>query len=351
MKKIRLAVLFGGRSAEHEVSVRSAKTIIDAVDHTKYDVVPMAIDKGGAYLSEEASRQVLVSGAAASDASQTGRTVMPDLAGIDVVFPVLHGTYGEDGAMQGLLKLANVPFVGAGVLGSAIGMDKDVMKRLLKEAKIPVARWLTVEKSAALPTYAEVVRALGKTVFVKPANLGSSIGISKAATEAEYTEALRLAFRYDTKVLIEACIVGREIECAVLGNEAPKASLPGEIVVNHAFYSYDAKYIDEHGAHMAIPAQISEQAITMVQDMAVKAFKVLCCQGMGRVDFFLQPDGTVLLNEINTIPGFTSASMYPKLWEASGLPLSELIDQLVELARKRFREESELATSLDAVQA
>jgi D-alanine-D-alanine ligase len=268
------------------------------------------------------------------------------LGAIDVVFPVLHGPFGEDGTVQGLFKLANIPFVGAGVLGSAIGMDKDVMKRLLRDAKIPIAKFLVFERpDQNTISFTKVRKALGLPVFVKPANLGSSVGISKVNKKNQFADAVRLAFRYDNKIIIEEGIDGREIECSVLGNEKPVASLPGEIVVQHDFYSYHAKYLDDQGARLEIPARLPKNIVKKIQQTAVQAYRVLCCEGMARVDFFLRPNGQVLVNEINTIPGFTKISMYPKMWDASGLSYSRLIDRLITLALERARKEKQLSTS------
>jgi D-alanine-D-alanine ligase len=264
---------------------------------------------------------------------------------LDVVFPILHGPFGEDGTVQGLLKLANIPFVGAGVLGSAVGMDKDVMKRLLRDAGIPIGKYICVYSEDTIPSFGEVKEQLGIPCFIKPANLGSSVGISKVNSETEYLNALNLAFSFDNKVLIEEFIKAREIECAVLGNRNPKASLPGEVIAQHDFYSYEAKYLDEKGAIIEIPAKISEEMTLAVQSMAIKTFKVLCCEGLGRVDIFLTDDNRLLVNEINTLPGFTKISMYPKMWEKTGVTYSELIDKLIELAITRFDKEQKLKTS------
>lgn len=249
--------------------------------------------------------------------------------------------------MQGLLKLANIPFVGASVLGSAVGMDKDVMKRLLRDAGIPIGTFLTC-KEADTPTYKDAVKQVGSPFFVKPANMGSSVGVSKVTEEKDFDTALRAAFAYDRKIIIEECIKGRELECSVLGNDDPIASVPGEVISNHDFYSYEAKYIDEHGAAIDIPAQVSDEIAQTVQALAIKTFKTLSCEGLGRVDFFLKDTGEVFVNEINTIPGFTSISMYPKLWEASGISYTELIDRLIQLALERFNNEQKLKTSYEA---
>jgi D-alanine-D-alanine ligase len=269
------------------------------------------------------------------------------LGKVDVAFPILHGPFGEDGTVQGLLKLADVPFVGAGVLGSAVGMDKDVMKRLLRDAEIPIAKFLAFEHAAQEEIhFANIKRVLGLPVFVKPANLGSSVGISKVTHRNQFTGAIREAFRYDNKILIEESIRGREIECSVLGNEHPIASLPGEIITRHDFYSYDAKYIDEKGAQLVIPAELPESITKKIQEFAIRSFKVLCCEGMARMDFFLRNQREIFVNEINTIPGFTKISMYPKLWEASGITYADLIDRLIRLALERFRREKNLKTSI-----
>ncbi|MGH8370662.1 MAG: D-alanine--D-alanine ligase, partial [Gammaproteobacteria bacterium] len=327
-KKIRVGILFGGKSAEHEISLLSAKNVIDAIDKSRYEPVLIGIDKSGRWLMNEPSNMLLNtsdpklialnkanSESVALAPQSDGRLVKLDSGDIgqtvDVVFPILHGPLGEDGTIQGLLKLANVPFVGAGILGSAVGMDKDVMKRLLRDAGLPIAKFLLFRRGDK-PDFDAVSKVLGMPVFVKPANLGSSVGISKAKDRAGFEKAIEEAFRYDSKIIVEEAIKGREIECAVLGNQDPKASIAGEIIPTHEFYSYEAKYIDDNGARLVIPAKIPADAMKRVQDMAVKTFRALDCEGMGRVDFFLQDDGTLYVNEINTIPGFTKISMYPK---------------------------------------
>ncbi len=363
-KRIRVGILFGGKSAEHEISLLSAKNVIDAIDKTRYQPVLIGIDKSGRWVTNEPSKFLLNSSdpklIALNKAESTGVALVPQSAGkltdldtagleasVDVVFPILHGPLGEDGTIQGLLKLAEVPFVGAGVLGSAVGMDKDVMKRLLRDAGIPVPKFLVFGRGQQ-PDYTAVTRDLGTPVFVKPANLGSSVGISKAKDKVGFEKAVKEAFRYDRKILIEQAIQGREIECAVLGNEDPKASIPGEIIPSHEFYSYAAKYLDEAGARLEIPAKLDAATVKRVQELAVRTFKALDCEGMGRVDFFLTQDGQLYVNEINTIPGFTKISMYPKLWEASGIGYTELISRLIELAIQRFEHEQTLSTSYDA---
>ncbi len=265
---------------------------------------------------------------------------------LDVVFPVLHGPFGEDGTIQGMLKLADIPFVGAGVLGSAVAMDKDVMKRLLREAGIPTPDFLAFFRSCARIDFDAVVKRLGLPVFVKPANLGSSVGVSRVDGRSMFVDALEFAFQYDHKILIEADAGGREIEVSVLGNDDPIASVPGEIIPHHEFYTYEAKYIDEHGAGLAIPADLPQATVHTVQALAIQAYRVLCCEGMARVDCFLRGEDEVLINEINTIPGFTRISMYPKLWEASGISCTELVDRLIQFAFERHGRERRLKTSV-----
>lgn len=360
MSKIRIGVLFGGRSAEHEVSVRSARNVVAALDPKKYEITLIGIDKQGRWMLGDHGRLMLDSGAQPTVTEiATSREVVllprsekpvlfptGDLAPgeiskeavLDVIFPVLHGPLGEDGTVQGLLRLADIPFVGPDVLGSAVGMDKEVMKRLLHEAGIPSARYVALrsyERSGV--NYEQIFTTLGSPVFVKPANMGSSVGVSKAATIPELTRAIAHAFEYDRKVLVEEFIQGREIECAVLGNELPEASLPGEIIhgSQHEFYSYEAKYLDCEGQRIEIPANLPAETIAALRQLAVKVFEVLCCEGMSRVDFFVTAEGRVYVNEINTIPGFTNISMYPMLWQASGVSYSELINRLVKLALER----------------
>jgi D-alanine-D-alanine ligase len=360
-KKINVGILFGGKSAEHEVSLQSAKNVFDAIDREKYTPILIGIDKTGHWLLNDESRFLLnaddpkrISLNQSSDsvvlAPQSGGSIsnLTDLkkeASIDVIFPILHGPFGEDGTVQGLLKLADIPFVGSGVLGSAVGMDKDVMKRLLRDAGIPMGRFLTLQSWEPIPAFSKARRILGLPLFVKPANMGSSVGISKVHNEKEYATAISNAFIYDTKIVLEEFIRGREIECSVLGNEAVVASLPGEVIPSHEFYSYDAKYLDEQGAVLNIPAKLPKRTVKQIQALAIKTFQVLCGEGLARVDFFLKEDGTILVNEINTMPGFTRISMYPKLWEAGGISYANLIDTLINLAIQRFNKEKKLKTS------
>ena len=357
-KKIRVGVLFGGKSAEHEVSLQSARNIIDAIDKTKYEVVPIGIDKLGRWFLDDAEHLLPESTTEGlADADQNALvTLMPEGRGelvgqstsgaVDVVFPVLHGPLGEDGTVQGFLRLADVPYVGPNVLGSAVGMDKDVMKRLLRDAGIPTAAWRTVHRFQLEDlNLDDVISELGLPLFVKPANMGSSVGVSKARDKEALIPALKDAFRYDNKALIEAFVPGREIECSVLGNETPIVSVPGEVLPQHEFYSYEAKYLDEKGALLHIPANLSAEAVEQMQALAIRTFQVLCCEGMARADFFFRPDGTFMVNEVNTIPGFTRISMYPKLWEASGISYAELIDRLIQLGIGRHERDQKLETS------
>lgn len=360
-KRINVALLCGGKSGEHEVSILSARNVYDSLDKTKYNVSIIGIDKAGRWFSVSEKLFIEKSGNMSEitfDKSDMLVSITPSSANLqlsnikdegtafDVVIPVLHGPYGEDGSVQGLLKLANLPYVGAGILGSAIGMDKDVMKRLLRDAGLPIGKFVSLRKHEKPFSFTQIKNKLGLPVFIKPANLGSSVGISRVDTKKEYENALTKAFKYDNKIIIEEYINGKEIEYAILGNEEPVASVPGEITPNkshHTFYSYEAKYLDKDGAELIIPASLTKKQIHTVQDLAVKVFIVLCCEGMARVDFFLKEDGEFVVNEINTIPGFTSMSMYPKLWEASGISSSELIDTLIQLAIKRFNTEQNLA--------
>ncbi|MDO8609137.1 MAG: D-alanine--D-alanine ligase [bacterium] len=361
-KKINVCLIFGGRSGEHEVSLQSAKSIYDALDKTKYNVFLVGIDKSGKWLLGNASNYLLnetnpklIALNNANDVliitaiSKKNNTQLisvqsgKEMGSIDVFFPIIHGTYGEDGCLQGMMEMLNVAYVGAGVIGSAIGMDKDVMKRLLNYSGIKTAHFSCIHKHEATKAYIDtVVQQFTYPFFVKPANSGSSVGISKVHNPKELEKAIQDAFQYDTKILIEEYIKGREIECAILGNHNPKASIPGEIIPQHEFYSYEAKYIDENGALLKLPAELTQEQIKQIQQTAINAFTVLECSGMARVDFFLKDNGEVVLNEINTIPGFTKISMYPKLWNLSGVSYSELIDELIKLALEKKQEENSL---------
>lgn len=365
MRKLRVAIVFGGRSAEHEVSLQSARNVIESLDKNRFEPVLIAIDKEGRWhlnensiqllhagdpkyikLSESKSEVALVPNGTSSQLIHLGSK--EQVGKIDVIFPVLHGPFGEDGTIQGLAKLANLPCVGAGILGSAVGMDKDVMKRLLRDAGIPIGKFVTLTaKNRDKYSYSTVVRELGNTLFVKPANLGSSVGISKVRNEQEYDKAIDLALSYDLKVVVEEEIIGREIECAILGNENPMASVPGEIIPHADFYSYEAKYIDDKGAGLDIPAKLPDTLVRKVQEIAVATYKTLECLGLARVDVFLTPDNRVIVNEINTLPGFTKISMYPKLWEASGIPYTELVTKLIAFAIEDFEKRNQLKVSVE----
>jgi D-alanine-D-alanine ligase len=356
-KRLRVGILFGGRSGEHEVSLASAASVIRGLDPQKYDVVPIGITKEGHWRigagAQKMLPEVLRGGQAVMmTADPTDASLVPlDGSGgsgggqrLDVIFPVMHGTFGEDGTIQGLLDLAGLPFVGAGVLGSAIAMDKDVAKRLLQAAKIPVVPWITVHRHDWEKNPKETQRAVEKKfkypVFVKPATLGSSVGMSKVHSRAELAPALHLAAEFAMKILVERAMVAREIEVSVLGNSDPKASVPGEIVPHREFYDYRAKYLED-GTQLLIPAKLKAAQVKKIQSLAVAAFRALELSGMARVDFFLEKHGGKLfLNEANTIPGFTSISMYPKMWEASGIPFRELIDRLIALALDQHAEKA-----------
>jgi D-alanine-D-alanine ligase len=355
-QKLHIGILFGGKSTEHEISLRSAQSLIQAINKNKYDISLIGIDQHGKWYLHKGNH-VAIDRAQAPLALFPGQDsdsakLMPyprqssnPTEKIDVIFPVLHGTYGEDGSVQGLLKLIDIPFVGAGVLGSAIGMDKDVMKRLLRDAGINIPKFLVFHRNEkSTISFDQVKGELGLPCFVKPANTGSSVGISKARNLAEFEAAIEEAFSYDHKIVIEEFISGREMECSVLGNDQPIASIVGEIIPRHEFYSYAAKYLDENGAKLEIPADIPSEAMNALRATAVNVFKILCCQGMARVDFFLREDGEIFVNEINTIPGFTSISMYPRLWEASGLSYEGLVDRLVQLAMEQFEQDKKINT-------
>lgn len=354
-RKTNIAILFGGKSAEHEVSINSAKNVYKSIDKNKYDVILIGITKKGqwytgseenilnknslAKISDNLEEIMLISkkGKSKIISAQTYK----ELSSVNIVFPVLHGPFGEDGSMQGFLKTLDIPFVGSGVLGSALGMDKDIMKRLFRDADLPIANFCTFKKIDNI-NFEIIKEKLDLPVFIKPANLGSSVGVSKAENKEQLEKAISKAFLYDNKIIIEENIKGKEIECAVLGNENLSASKVGEIIPKHDFYDYDAKYLDPNGAVLKIPAEISEEKEEEIQNLAILAFKTLCLSGMARVDFFLTEKGEIYLNEVNTIPGFTDISMYPKLWEQSGLSNSELVSNLISLALEKYQKEKQL---------
>ncbi len=375
MRKKRVALIFGGKSGEHEVSLSSAQSIFKALDKSKYEILLIGIDPSGRWLlpnpdlflvhpnprdislADFPQSVALVPYKSEGSLTMVGSTSNPSFAEnlnrntIDVIFPVLHGTFGEDGTIQGLLEMAQIPFVGSGVLGSALGMDKEISRKLFRAEGIPVVPTLTFSKyefqknkKAAIDA---TLRTLGLPFFVKPANAGSSVGVSKVKTESEALEKFDLAFQFDVKVLAEKAIPARELEVSVLGNHDPKVSVVGEVIPQHEFYSYEAKYIDAQGALFKIPADyLKSDDVKKIQGYAVRAFKCLECAGMSRVDFFQDKNtGEIFLNEINTIPGFTSISQYPKLWEASGLKYPDLLDQLIQLAEERFHERSQIKSS------
>lgn len=362
MGKLRVGIIFGGRSAEHEVSLQSARNVIAAIDRDKYEVVPVGIDKNGRWLLADASTPFLNAydpkRIGLNRASAKGLAILPsedtELIGasdsqhfgkLDVVFPLLHGPMGEDGTLQGLLRFVDVPCVGPGVLSSAVCMDKVVAKRLMREAGIPTPDFLAFRSfERDLVSYYNVKEQLGAVVFVKPANLGSSVGINKAVDEATFRTAVEEAFQFDHSIIIERAIKGREIEVAVLGNENPEVSVPGEIVPNDTFYSYNAKYIDANGAKLIVPAVLSPKAEEKVRDLAKRTFLTLSCQGMARVDFFVT-EQDVYVSEVNTIPGFTDISMYPRLWQASGLSYKKLIDKLIQFALEAHDKDKKLKRS------
>jgi D-alanine-D-alanine ligase len=332
MTRYRVAVVMGGRSSEREVSLASARSVLEALDPARYEAVTVEIGRDGRW-RELSSGEPSSNGSVAETLPVLAARPPATLGDVDVVFPVLHGPFGEDGTVQGLLELAGVPYVGAGVTASALCMDKDLFKSVLRDHGIPVTRSVTLREGD------EVETPFGYPVFVKPARLGSSIGITKARTERELRAGVELAFRHDEKILIEEFVRGVEVECSVLGNERPIASIPGEIVANADWYDYAAKY-DEGGMELIVPPRISQEAIERVQQLAVRAFLVTDCEGMARADCFVRPAGEVLVNELNTIPGFTSTSVYAKLFEASGIPYGELLDRLVELALERHERRS-----------
>ncbi|WP_346428478.1 D-alanine--D-alanine ligase [Alicyclobacillus mengziensis] len=371
MTRIRVGVVFGGKSGEHEVSIESAKSVIEALDRNKYDVMPIAIDKQGRWSAGERARRVLEGGWATLQAPrtngnvvtegntgddvfagsvpeqglQTGQpSVIPEhvMESIDVLFPVLHGSYGEDGTVQGMFELLNVPYVGAGVAASSVGMDKVLMKRMFAAVGLPQVDYVYCtrnewETDPSMVTK-NVETRLGYPCFVKPANLGSSVGISKVKSQAELRNAIDLAAKYDRKIIIEQGLNVREVEVAVLGNDAPKASVPGEVIPSNEFYDYRAKYLDGESTLM-IPAPISDELTEEIRRLAIQAYKAIDCSGLARVDFFVEKDTQrVLINEINTMPGFTKFSMYPKLWEATGVAYSELIGKLLAYAIERAEE-------------
>jgi D-alanine-D-alanine ligase len=341
-KKLRLGVIFGGESAEHDVSVISAQSIIKVLDTDRFDIIPIGISQEGEwrFFDPKGALEIFRTVDQPKIDSHFSELELSPMAlsdeTVDVVFPVLHGPMGEDGTVQGMLKLANVPFVGSGVLGSALSMDKDVSKRLLREAGLPVPRFWVIKQGSSV-NFAEFEYPL----FVKPANLGSSVGVEKAKNGDELKRFIENAFLYDHKVIIEEFIEGMEIECGVLGNSHPRASVPAKVIPRHEFYSYEAKYLDPEGATFEVPAQISPEMTKKIQALSLEAFQVLCCEGMARVDFFVRGN-EIFINEVNTIPGFTSISMYPQMWMKSGMTYAGLIEKLIDLALERSKKDRQL---------
>jgi D-alanine-D-alanine ligase len=348
--RLQLGIIFGGRSGEHEVSVVSAQHVIAAADRERFDVVPIGITRSGAWLTPQETEAILsrddaayqkTLGAGSGEGLLARPLALEVLSQVDVVFPLIHGPYGEDGTLQGLLELAGVPYIGAGVAASAVGLDKALMKAVFAQAGLPVPDYRVVFgwrwKSDQQEVTRELEGAMPYPWFVKPANGGSSVGITKVRSREDLAEAVRLALRHDRKLVVERGAEGREVECAVLGNDDPQTSPLGEIVFQREFYDYEAKYLDPNTKLIA-PAQVPSETVARVQAMAVQAYRAMDCAGMGRVDFFLLPDGSVYLDEINTIPGFTPISMFPRLWELGGLTYSQLISRLVDLALERHEE-------------
>jgi D-alanine-D-alanine ligase len=362
-KRLRVGILFGGRSGEHEVSLASATSVIRALDPEKYEAVPIGIDKDGRWLVSSKAHKML------GDVLKTGNrvllpadpsaaTLVPLGAGagqpsvpVDVVFPVLHGTFGEDGTVQGLLEMANMPYVGAGVLASAVGMDKDVQKRLFEQAGLPVVSFIVFRRSEweanREDIATDILTQLRLPIFVKPATAGSSVGMTKVTTREQLPEAIDHAAQFGLKVIVERGVDAREIEVSVLGNDEIRASIPGEIVPHRDYYDYKAKYI-ERGTQLVIPAELTEKQVRTFQEYAVKAFRCIDGTGMARCDFFLEKrTNKIYVNELNTIPGFTSISMYPKLWEASGLTYSQLLDELINLALSLHKQKAKTKYTID----
>jgi len=345
MDRQRVAILLGGRSSEHEVSIVSARSVMAALDPARWEPIPLGISRSGAWLSPTETRAALDAGARSFESPGNpvlrSSEALAALDSCDIAFPLVHGVNGEDGTLQGFLEIAGKPYAGAGVAASAIGMDKALMKALFREAGIPVARYSIIrswEYTLAQNDSMELIEhAIGYPCFVKPANGGSSVGVTRARSREDLPDALAAAFTHDDKAVVEQAIVGREVECSVLGNESPQASVVGEIVPDRDFYDYDSKYSASSATELRIPAPITEAAARDIRDLALRMYRVMGCEGYARVDFFLTPGDRVIANEVNTIPGFTSISMYPKLWEASGLAYSGLLTRILELGFERHQ--------------
>ena len=354
-EKQSIAILYGGKSVEHEISIRSAKNVVSHIDKNAFSIVLLGIDKNGSWFLNNTIDDKINNGHAVSIKLDALSPRLIDLVSestieIDVVFPVLHGTDGEDGSVQGLFKSMNLPVLGSGVLGSAISMDKIISKKILKESGIPVASYLEFSKEQKDKIrFDEVIKTVGLPFMIKSAALGSSVGISKIKTETDFSVALEDSFKYGDKVIIEQFVKGRELECAVMGNEHPTASLPCEIVLvkDYDFYTYEAKYLDEGAVRIDLPAKLSESITAEIRRISVEAYKALRCDDFARVDLFLTDDGQILINEINTIPGFTNASMFPMMWQNMGLPYTDLISELIALCLKRHQLANQLETDFN----
>lgn len=362
--KMKVALIFGGRSAEHEVSVKSVKNVCEALDKSRFEAVLIGISQTGTWFYFQNEKDIQNLQAIKDEELKTkfptlsfssvfqkplfmpkyqNSNVVEKAIEVDVAFPIMHGTFGEDGCIQGLFQMINLPFVGCGVLSSSVGMDKDMMKRAFVQSGIPTSDWRVLNSWEAPIKYEDLVLQLGSPFFIKPANAGSSVGVHKIKNAAEFEKNLKDAFLYDHKVLAERFILGREVECSVLGLiSSPRASLPGEVIPKHEFYSYEAKYLDDNGAAIRIPADLKQEVVEKIQSLAKKVFTSLECSGLSRVDFFVTEKNEIFVNEINTIPGFTNISMYPKMWEASGIGYRELITQLIDLAMQRYESENKL---------
>ena len=369
-EKLRVGIIFGGRSGEHEVSYCSATSIMKAINKDKYTVVPIGITKEGRWISPEETAQALQSGRIEGESTvillnnpsynnliriDNNQKLKKDTSEgkLDVIFPVLHGPYGEDGTVQGLLELADIPYVGAGVTASAISMDKELMKTIFKQKGLPVVKWLTIKRKDWYKSKEEILSLIQNSfeypLFIKPTNLGSSVGITKVHKAKELEKAIDLASSYDRKILVEQGLEGvKEIECSILGNDEPRASVVGEVKPAGEFYDYDSKYIDE-ATQLIVPADLPEEVSRKVQEIALRAFKAIDAAGMARVDFFVtKKENKIYLNEINTIPGFTSVSMYPRMWESSGISYTDLIDRLIQLALERYQDKNQNKTSYES---
>lgn len=359
MKK-KIAIVFGGKSAEHEVSMNSARNICNALDKSTFDIVYLGVSKQGSWY-QFPNADVFKNFKALNDPEMQEADLVTLISyhgkpfiysfkthekrAIDCAFPIIHGTMGEDGTLQGLFRMINLPFVGCGVLSASVGMDKEYMKRLMTEAGITNSVYVVLKKTE-INDYDQIVNQLGSPFFIKPANAGSSVGVHKIKSVDDFGPKLKDAFQYDHKVIAEEFIDGKEVECSVMGlNTDPKASLPGELIIKHEFYSYEAKYLDADGAEIVIPAKLADTETKSLQAMAIKTFKSLNCDGLARVDFFIRKDGKIFVNEINTLPGFTQISMYPKMWEASGLKYSDLITELIQLAFQKHQLDNQIKTS------